>query len=153
MTRTSWDDYFLKIAADVSERATCDRLHVGCVLVRDKAILSTGYNGSPRGLPHCDEVGHDMVEGHCVRAVHAESNAIAHAARFGARTEGSTAYVTATPCWQCFRSMINAGVVGVVYVVGRYALDPRVTTAATTLGIGLAGVGAGVTAPASNAAC
>ena len=74
--RASWDEYFMNIARVVSTRSTCDRKHVGAVIVRDKTILSTGYNGSIRGLPHCDEVGHLMEDGHCVRTIHAEANAI-----------------------------------------------------------------------------
>ena len=75
--RPSWDEYFMQIAQVVATRATCDRRHVGAVIVRDRTILSTGYNGSIRGLPHCDEVGHLMEDGHCVRTVHAEANAVA----------------------------------------------------------------------------
>ena len=78
--RISWENYFMNIAREVATRATCDRKMVGAVIVRGKTILSTGYNGSLRGLPHCDEVGHEMENGHCVRTVHAEANAIVHAA-------------------------------------------------------------------------
>ena len=74
--RVTWDDYFMRIAKEVSSRATCDRKHVGAVVVRDKSILATGYNGSIRGLPHCDEEGHLMEDGHCVRTIHAEAIAI-----------------------------------------------------------------------------
>src|SRR5690349_1035987 len=74
--RPTWDEYFLDIAFSVAERSTCDRAHVGAVLVRDRRILATGYNGSPAGLPHCDEVGHLLIDGHCVRTLHAEQNAI-----------------------------------------------------------------------------
>ena len=81
--RKNWDQYFLDIAATVATRSTCDRCHVGCVLVRDKTILSTGYNGSICGLSHCDEVGHLMENNHCIRTVHAEANAIVQAARNG----------------------------------------------------------------------
>src|SRR6185312_9890322 len=100
--RASWDEYFMQIARDVATRATCDRKHVGAVIVRDKCILATGYNGSIRGLPHCDEDGHLMEDGHCVRTIHAEANAIIQAARNGVRIEGATVYVTASPCWGCF---------------------------------------------------
>jgi len=96
--RASWDDYFMNIAREVSTRSTCDRKFVGSVIVRDKSILATGYNGSIRGLPHCDEEGHLMEDGHCVRTVHAEANAIVQAARHGARIDGATIYVTASPC-------------------------------------------------------
>ncbi len=97
--RASWDEYFMNIASEVSTRSTCDRKFVGAVIVRDKSILATGYNGSIRGLPHCDEEGHLMEDGHCVRTVHAEANAIVQAARNGVRIEGATIYVTASPCW------------------------------------------------------
>ena len=88
--RPDWDSYFLKIAYAVSERSTCDRAFVGCVLVRDKRILTTGFNGSPAGQGHCDELGHLLVEGHCVRTIHAETNAIIQAALHGVSTRGAT---------------------------------------------------------------
>lgn len=113
--RQDWDQYFLGIAKQVATRATCDRKHVGAVLVRDRNILATGYNGSVRGLDHCDQVGHHMEHGHCTRTVHAESNAVAQAARVGTRVDGATLYVTAFPCWLCFRLVVNAGVVRIVY--------------------------------------
>ena len=97
MSRASWDQYFMDIAVVVATRSTCPRKHVGAVIVRDKTILSTGYNGSVRGLPHCDEVGHMMVDGHCVRTIHAEVNAIIQAAKNGARIDGASIYVTASP--------------------------------------------------------
>ena len=84
-SRASWDEYFMNIARMVASRATCDRKHVGAVLVRDRTILSTGYNGSIRGLRHCSEEGHMMEDGHCVRTIHAEANAIIQAARNGVR--------------------------------------------------------------------
>lgn len=100
-------------------RSTCDRKHVGSLIVRDRQILSTGYNGSPRGLPHCDDVGHWMVDmggrQSCVRTIHAEKNAIVQAARNGVRIEGATLYTTAYPCPDCGRAIINAGIVSVVY--------------------------------------
>src|SRR3984885_7436072 len=94
--RASWDDYFMNIARTVAARSTCDRKFVGAVIVRDRMILATGYNGSVRGLPHCDEEGHLMEDGHCVRTVHAEANAIVQAARNGGRVDGAHIYVTAT---------------------------------------------------------
>lgn len=115
MSRASWHAYFMDIARTVAQRSTCDRKHVGAVVTRDRCILATGYNGSVRGLPHCDDVGHLMVEGHCERSVHAEANAVAQAAREGVRILGSTIYVTASPCWGCQRLLVNAGVVGIVY--------------------------------------
>jgi dCMP deaminase len=128
--RKSWADYFLGIAQAVSERATCDRLHVGCVLVETdtKVILATGYNGSVRGAPHCDDVGHDMDHGHCVRTVHAEGNAIAQAASRGISVAGATAYLTARPCWPCCKLLLNSGIVRIVYAAS-YRDDERVTNA------------------------
>lgn len=128
MPRASWDDYFMRMAVAASTRATCDRLHVGCVIVRDRSVIATGYNGSVRGLPHCDDVGHDIVDGHCVRTVHAEANAIAQAAHRGAATDGATAYVTHVPCWPCFRLLVNAGVMRVAYGTP-YRGDERIYTA------------------------
>jgi dCMP deaminase len=117
--RPTWDEYFLDIAFSVAERSTCDRAHVGAVLVRDKRILATGYNGSPAGLPHCDEAGHLLVDGHCVRTLHAEQNVIIQSALHGVSSEGATAYVTHQPCLTCAKMLINAGVLRVVYA-GNY---------------------------------
>jgi dCMP deaminase len=125
--RPSWDEYFLNIALEVAKRSTCDRANVGAVLVRDKRILTTGFNGSPSGLAHCDHEGHLLVEGHCVRTIHAETNAIIQAALHGVSTKGATCYVTHFPCINCAKSLINAGVERVVYVnnyrVGEHALQ------------------------------
>jgi dCMP deaminase len=121
-SRPSWDEYFLQIAFTVAQRSTCDRAHVGCVLVRDRRILTTGYNGAPAGLPHCDDAGHLMVDGHCVRTLHAEQNALIQAALHGVGTEGATAYVTHQPCLTCAKMLINAGVRRVVYA-GNYPDD------------------------------
>ena len=120
--RPSWDEYFLQIAFTVAQRSTCDRAHVGCVLVRDRRILTTGYNGAPAGLPHCDDVGHLLEDGHCVRTLHAEQNALIQAALHGVGTEGATAYVTHQPCLTCAKMLINAGVRRVVYA-GNYPDD------------------------------
>lgn len=135
-TRAGWDGYFLRIAAEVATRATCDRRHVGCVLVRDKNILATGYNGSLRGLEHCDEAGHLMEEGHCVRTVHAEANAIVQAARNGVRVDEAVAYVTAFPCFGCFKLLAQAGVRRIVYREP-YRPDAKVTEMARGLSIAL----------------
>ena len=116
MSRASWDEYFMNIAREVSTRSTCDRKFVGAVIVRDKSILATGYNGSIRELPHCDEEGHLMEDGHCVRTVHAEANAIVQAARNGVRIDTATIYVTASPCWGCFQLIANAGILRIVSV-------------------------------------
>ena len=115
--RPDWDSYFMKIAYAVSERSTCDRALVGCVLVFEKRILTSGFNGSPAGQEHCDEVGHLMVDGHCVRTIHAETNAIIQAALHGVSTKGSTCYVTHLPCINCIKALINAGIVHIVYSV------------------------------------
>lgn len=132
--RISWDEYFMKIATVVAERGTCDRKKVGCVIVSEnKSILSTGYNGSIRGLPHCDEVGHLMENGHCIRTIHAEANAIAQAAANGNRLMGSTLYVTASPCWLCFKILSNAGIKRVVY--GEFYRDDRIFEAAQAANI------------------
>lgn len=121
--RPDWDSYFLKIAFAVSERSTCDRAFVGCVLVLDKRILTTGFNGSPTGQPHCDEVGHLLVEDHCVRTIHAETNAIIQAALHGVSTRGSTCYVTHFPCINCTKVLINSGITRLVYSEA-YRPDP-----------------------------
>lgn len=110
MTRPTWTQYFLNLAAVVATRATCDRAHVGCVLVRDRRVLATGYNGSVSGAEHCDDVGHYMVDGHCVRTVHDAANALAQAARHGVSTEGATAYVTHCPCLNCAKQLASSGV-------------------------------------------
>lgn len=116
MVRPTWDNYFMKIAVTVAERSTCDRAHVGAVLVRDKRILTSGFNGSPAGLPHCDDAGHLLVEGHCVRTIHAETNAVIQAALHGVSTKGSTCYVTHFPCINCTKTLINAGITRIVYL-------------------------------------
>jgi len=133
--RASWDEYFMAIARQVATRSTCDRKHVGAVIVRDRMILTTGYNGSIRGLEHCDEVGHLMEDGHCVRTVHAEANAIVQAARNGMRIEGASIYVTASPCWGCFRLIANAGLVKVVF--GEFYRDQKIFDVAQRLGMEL----------------
>jgi dCMP deaminase len=133
--RATWDEYFMNIAREVSSRATCDRKHVGAVVVRDRSILATGYNGSIRGLAHCDEEGHLMEDGHCVRTVHAEANAVAQAARNGSRIDGATLYVTASPCWACFRLVANAGITRIVF--GEFYRDPKIFEFSKALGIDL----------------
>jgi len=121
--RPSWDEYFMEIARAVAKRATCDRGKSGCVIVKNKQILVTGYVGSPIGLPHCDEVGHQMKtvtheDGsqtkHCVRTTHAEQNAICQAAKIGVSIEGATLYCKMTPCSTCGKMIINSGIKRVV---------------------------------------
>ncbi len=113
----------MEIAIQVSKRSTCDRRMVGAVIVRDKTILSTGYNGSIRGLPHCDEVGHLMEAGHCVRTIHAEVNAVAQAAKNGTSIQSGQLYTTSSPCWPCFKIMANSGIQKVYF--GEFYRDER----------------------------
>jgi len=121
--RPSWDEYFMEIARVVAQRATCDRGRSGCVIVRDNQILVTGYVGSPKGLPHCDEVGHQLKtvthedgsqSQHCMRTTHAEQNAIVQAAKLGIAINGATLYCKMTPCSTCAKMIINAGIKRVV---------------------------------------
>ncbi|MBC7225275.1 MAG: cytidine/deoxycytidylate deaminase family protein [Anaerolineae bacterium] len=122
MSRPSWDQYFMEIAQQVARRSTCPRAQVGAIIVRDRRILTTGYNGAPMGLPHCSDVGCIIVDGHCVRAVHAEQNAIIQAAYHGVSVAGGTIYVTHQPCQTCAKMIINAGIKRVVYA-GEYPDD------------------------------
>ena len=121
--RRSWDQYFIAIAREAATRATCDRRHVGAVIVYDRQILATGYNGSVKGTEHCDDVGHLIVDGHCVRTIHAELNAILQAALRGTAIDGSTLYCTTFPCMRCFQAMINAGITEVCYADEYQDLD------------------------------
>ena len=133
--RLSWDEYFMTIASVVASRATCDRKHVGAVIVRGRTILSTGYNGSIAGMPHCDDVGHMMDAGHCVATIHAEANALVQAARNGVSIEGASIYITASPCWNCFKMIANGGIKEIFY--GEFYRDNRIFEAAKTIGIQL----------------
>jgi dCMP deaminase len=135
MTRASWDEYFMKIAKEVATRSTCDRKFVGSVIVRDRMILSTGYNGSIRGMPHCTEEGHMMENDHCVATIHSEANAIIQAARNGVDITQTTIYVTASPCWSCFKMIANAGIKKIVY--GEFYRDQRIFDVAKKLEIEL----------------
>lgn len=121
--RPSWDEYFMEVCRAIAKRATCDRGRSGCVIARDHQVLATGYVGAPAGLPHCDEVGHQLkqlvhedgaVTKHCVRTVHAEQNAICQAARRGIGIQGATLYCRMTPCRTCAMMIINCGIVRVV---------------------------------------
>lgn len=105
----------MKIAREVATRATCDRKHVGCLLVRDNHILATGYNGSIPGMDHCDDVGHIVINGQCLRTTHAEQNAICQAGKYGTSIQGATAYVTCEPCWVCFKLLLTCGITRIVY--------------------------------------
>jgi dCMP deaminase len=112
--RKDIDEYFIELANLVGSRSTCDRGKPGCVIVRDKNILSTGYAGSPKGIYHCDEIGHEMEDNHCIRTTHAEANAICQAAKNGTAIKDSTLYCTMTPCYNCAKMIINSGVIKVV---------------------------------------
>ncbi|MEW5814178.1 MAG: cytidine/deoxycytidylate deaminase family protein [Spirochaetota bacterium] len=121
--RPTWDAYFMEVADSISKRATCNRGRSGCVIAKDKQILVTGYVGSPAGLPHCDDVGHQLkkivhedgrITQHCVRTVHAEQNAICQAAKRGISIEGATIYCRMTPCRTCALLIINCGIKRVV---------------------------------------
>ena len=121
--RPSWDEYFIKLVDEVAQRATCDRGKSGCIIVKDKRILCSGYVGSPPGFPHCNEIGHDLrkvldpdgtVRQHCVRTIHAEQNAICQAAKYGIALNGTTLYCTMEPCRVCAMLIISVGVQRVV---------------------------------------
>ncbi|WP_461214278.1 deoxycytidylate deaminase [Lacticaseibacillus sp. GG6-2] len=121
--RESWDHYFMKLAGNVAERSTCERATVGAVLVKDHRIIATGYNGSISGDPHCDDAGHLMRDGHCIRTLHAEMNAILQCALNGVSTRGATVYVTFFPCLNCTKALIQAGV-SRIYYANDYRNDP-----------------------------
>lgn len=138
--RKPWNQYFMDIAKQVATRATCDRKHVGAVIVSPgRHILATGYNGSIPGTAHCDDVGHMMVfdpntnRESCVRTVHAEANAIAQAARHGSQLSGAAIYTTASPCWPCFKLIASAGIEVIVF--GELYKDERIYDFAKVAGI------------------
>lgn len=133
--RVDWDTYFMNIAREVATRSTCPRKSVGAVIVKDRRILSTGYNGSIRGMPHCTDVGCDMEDGHCVATVHAEANAIIQAARNGVCIDGADIYVTASPCWNCFKLIANSGIKRIFY--GEFYRDEKSLRVAEECGIEL----------------
>jgi dCMP deaminase len=121
--RPSWDEYFMKMTEMAGSRGTCDRGRSGCVITKDKRIISTGYVGSPIDTMHCDEAGHEMhtvthpdgsQSRHCIRTTHAEQNAICQAARVGIALEGATLYCKMTPCYTCAKMIINSGIKRVV---------------------------------------
>lgn len=122
--RLSWDEYFMTITRQVAERSTCTRAKVGAVIVRDRSILATGYNGSPAGMPHCTEVGCLIYESrtptgdleqNCFRTIHAEINAIAQAAKNGASIRDASIYITHTPCIHCLKVLVNTGIRAIFY--------------------------------------
>lgn len=130
--RPSWDEYFCDLVQQVATRATCDRGRSGCVVVRDRRIVCTGYVGSPPGMPHCDEVGHDWrrvlsddgtVRTHCIRTVHAEQNALAQAARHGLPLAGAVIYCTMEPCLTCAMLLVSVGISKVVALKRYHAAE------------------------------
>ncbi|MBD8085795.1 ComE operon protein 2 [Limosilactobacillus urinaemulieris] len=114
--RIDWDQYFMIQAALLASRSTCNRLSVGAVLVRDKRIIAGGYNGSVSGDAHCIDEGCYLRDGHCVRTIHAEMNAILQCAKFGISTDGASLYVTDFPCLQCTKSLLQAGIKEINYI-------------------------------------
>ena len=119
-----WNEYFMRIAQLVAERSTCNRAKVGAVIVRDRNILATGYNGAPKGMPHCLDVGCEVyqvitpdgtTEDHCFRTIHAEINAITQAAKNGVAIEGASIYITASPCIHCLKTLVNVGMKTIYY--------------------------------------
>ena len=129
--RLSWDEYFMEIAKVVAERSTCVRAKVGCVIVKDRSIVATGYNGSPAGMPHCTEVGcliyqsqdpDGNPEENCFRTIHAEINAISQAARRGVAIDASDVYTTHSPCMHCLKTLLNTGIRRICYAKP-YKLD------------------------------
>lgn len=114
--RIDWDQYFMVQAALLASRSTCKRLSVGAVLVRDKRIIAGGYNGAVSGDDHCIDEGCYLRDGHCVRTIHAEMNAILQCARFGMSTDRASLYVTDFPCLQCTKSLLQAGIKEINYI-------------------------------------
>jgi len=121
--RIPWDQYFMLQALVISTRSTCNRLSVGATLVRDKRIIAAGYNGSVSGDDHCLDEGCYLVDGHCVRTIHAEMNAILQCAKFGEATDGAEIYVTDFPCLQCTKMLLQAGIKKITYM-RNYHNDP-----------------------------
>ena len=113
--RKTWNQYFIELANHVSTRSTCNRKNVGCVIVKDNNILATGYNGSLTKDEHCDETNHLIVDGHCIRTIHAERNAIFQAAKNGVCLKDAIAYVNVEPCWECFKSLVSSGIINIYY--------------------------------------
>ncbi len=121
--RKSWNEYFINLAQGVADRGTCDRAYVGCVIVNnDNRIVSTGYNGSVSGNPHCDEIGHTMRDGHCIATIHAEMNALLYCAKEGITVKGCICYVTHFPCLNCTKALIQSGISKIFYMNG-YRID------------------------------
>ncbi|MGX6429103.1 ComE operon protein 2 [Levilactobacillus yonginensis] len=121
--RIPWDQYFMLQALVISTRSTCNRLSVGATIVRDKRIIAAGYNGSVSGDDHCLDAGCYLVDGHCVRTIHAEMNAVLQCAKFGEATDGAEIYVTDFPCLQCTKMLLQAGIRKITYM-RNYHNDP-----------------------------
>ncbi len=134
MTRPSWDEYFMSICEAVSTRATCNRKHVGSIIVKNNRVISTGYNGALAGTPSCDDAGHIIENSHCIKVSHSEANAVYYAARYGVALEGSTIYINTYPCWECFKAIASVGIERIVYK-DEYRNNPLVEEHAKLLGI------------------
>ena len=133
--RPEWDEYFGEITKQVALRSTCVRKKVGAIIVKDKNIISTGYNGSIRGLEHCETVGCLMMEGHCTRTIHAEANAIIQAAKHGLMIDRAEIYISASPCFNCFKLIANSGIKKVYFM--EFYKDERIIEIAKKLNIEL----------------
>lgn len=134
MSKKNWHQYFMEITEKVSERATCDRKYVEAVIVKDKRILATGFNGSMSKAQECDTSGHMIENDHCVRTIHAELNAIIQCAKFGISCQGASIYINTFPCWSCFKIMVNSGI-EIIYYRDEYNIEDKVTLHALQLGI------------------
>lgn len=133
--RPEWDEYFGEITKQVALRSTCVRKKVGAIIVKDKNIISTGYNGSIRGLEHCETVGCLMIEGHCTRTIHAEANAIIQAAKHGLTIDRAEIYISASPCFNCFKLIANSGITKIYFM--EFYRDERIIEIAKKLDIEL----------------
>lgn len=133
--RPEWNEYFGEITKQVALRSTCVRKKVGAIIVKDKNIISTGYNGSIRGLEHCETVGCLMIEGHCTRTIHAEANAIIQAAKHGLMIDRAEIYISASPCFNCFKLIANSGITKIYFM--EFYRDERIIEIAKKLNIEL----------------
>jgi len=133
--RPEWNEYFGEITKQVALRSTCVRKKVGAIIVKDKNIISTGYNGSIRGLEHCETVGCLMMEGHCTRTIHAEANAIIQAAKHGLMIDRAEIYISASPCFNCFKLIANSGIKKIYFM--EFYRDERIIEIAKKLNIEL----------------
>ena len=133
--RPEWNEYFGEITKQVALRSTCVRKKVGAIIVKDKNIISTGYNGSIRGLEHCETIGCLMNEGHCIRTIHAEANAIIQAAKHGLMIDGAEIYISASPCFNCFKLIANSGITKIYFM--EFYRDERIIVIAKKLDIEL----------------